>query len=306
MEDNKQPPLTLSREDLYELAWSKPMSELAKDFAISDVALAKRCKKLGIPVPGRGYWARLDAGQTPYRPKLPKRAPEWNDQNALTIAPTAEPDSREPQGQEFDTVRARIEGLSTAPSASILVALPAVRRTALRLKHPRRSEVTFNRGDRSGPIVLIDVTGDALDRALLFADALLRATDSLGWSFVAPVPSSSAEERVGRNHSASTEKPKREPPRSIRISEGNRLIAAQTDGRDSPARRRPLGHPKGTSRRRSELHRASLRWKRSGVLVWQAEVQRENPGYTNAPRIVSASLSETPLARTVLYQVAAT
>jgi hypothetical protein len=30
-------PLTLSREDLYELAWSKPMSELSKDFGISDV-----------------------------------------------------------------------------------------------------------------------------------------------------------------------------------------------------------------------------------------------------------------------------
>jgi hypothetical protein len=28
-------PLTLSREDLYELAWFKPMPELAKDFGIS-------------------------------------------------------------------------------------------------------------------------------------------------------------------------------------------------------------------------------------------------------------------------------
>ncbi len=44
-------PLTLSREDLYELVWSKPMVELAKDFSMSDVGLAKRCRKLGIPVP---------------------------------------------------------------------------------------------------------------------------------------------------------------------------------------------------------------------------------------------------------------
>jgi hypothetical protein len=51
-------PLTLSRDDLYELVWSKPMIELAKDFGLSDVALAKRCRKLGVPVPGRGYWAR--------------------------------------------------------------------------------------------------------------------------------------------------------------------------------------------------------------------------------------------------------
>lgn len=44
----------MSREDLHELAWSKPMSELAKDFGISDVALANRGKRLGIPVAGRG------------------------------------------------------------------------------------------------------------------------------------------------------------------------------------------------------------------------------------------------------------
>ena len=48
--------LTLSRQDLYELAWSKPMVELAQDFGISNVALAKRLRKLGIPLPGRGYW----------------------------------------------------------------------------------------------------------------------------------------------------------------------------------------------------------------------------------------------------------
>lgn len=79
-------PLRLSREDLYELTWSKPMSELAEDFGISDVALAKRCRRLGIPVPGRGYWARVHAGQTPYRPKLPSREPQWHDQGALTVA----------------------------------------------------------------------------------------------------------------------------------------------------------------------------------------------------------------------------
>jgi hypothetical protein len=65
--------LTIARADLYDLVWSKAMRELALDFGISDVALAKRCRRLSIPVPGRGYWARLDAGQTPYRPKLPER-----------------------------------------------------------------------------------------------------------------------------------------------------------------------------------------------------------------------------------------
>ncbi len=90
MTEDDNTPITLSREDLYELVWSKPMRELAKDFGISDVALAKRCRRLGVPAPGRGYWARVDAGQQPYRPTLPKREPERSDQDALTVAPSAE------------------------------------------------------------------------------------------------------------------------------------------------------------------------------------------------------------------------
>ena len=46
-----------SREELYELIWSKPIAQLAKGFGLSDVALTKKCKHLGIPRPGRGYWA---------------------------------------------------------------------------------------------------------------------------------------------------------------------------------------------------------------------------------------------------------
>ena len=88
MTQHDDTPITLSREDLYELVWSKPMRELAKDFRISDVALAKRCRKLGIPLPGRGYWARVDAGQAPYMPKLPEREPQWFDDGALTVAPS--------------------------------------------------------------------------------------------------------------------------------------------------------------------------------------------------------------------------
>jgi hypothetical protein len=85
--------LEISREDLYELVWSKPMLELARDFKISDVGLARRCRRLGIPVPGRGYWARLDAGQKPHRPKLPAREAEPGDESALTVGRLSAPDN---------------------------------------------------------------------------------------------------------------------------------------------------------------------------------------------------------------------
>jgi integrase len=59
------------REDLYKLVWTAPVLELAARLGVSDVALAKLCRRAGIPIPGRGYWARVDAGQEPKRPSLP-------------------------------------------------------------------------------------------------------------------------------------------------------------------------------------------------------------------------------------------
>lgn len=64
---------TLTREELYELVWSEPISKLAERFDISGPGLAKRCRRHDIPVPERGYWARLKAGKHPPRRPLPPR-----------------------------------------------------------------------------------------------------------------------------------------------------------------------------------------------------------------------------------------
>lgn len=57
--------IRLNREELYEQVWSMPMTKLARQYEISDVGLAKICKKLEIPVPGRGYWAKKGRKKRP-------------------------------------------------------------------------------------------------------------------------------------------------------------------------------------------------------------------------------------------------
>jgi hypothetical protein len=64
----------ISRRDLYELIWSEPTTALARRFGISDVGLAKVCRRSDIPSPPRGYWAKVAAGDTVHRPELPERA----------------------------------------------------------------------------------------------------------------------------------------------------------------------------------------------------------------------------------------
>lgn len=62
----------LSRSELHELVWSKPISEIAPTLGLSDQGLSKTCARHLIPTPSRGYWAKVAAGMqpkvTPLRP----------------------------------------------------------------------------------------------------------------------------------------------------------------------------------------------------------------------------------------------
>ena len=60
------------REKLYDEVWKEPVLVVAKRYGISNVALAKTCRDLAVPLPPRGYWARIRAGRKPPpRPPLP-------------------------------------------------------------------------------------------------------------------------------------------------------------------------------------------------------------------------------------------
>src|SRR5690348_13685753 len=51
------------------------MKTVAASVGISDVALAKHCRRADIPVPRRGYWARKQAGKSTIQIDLPPRFP---------------------------------------------------------------------------------------------------------------------------------------------------------------------------------------------------------------------------------------
>jgi hypothetical protein len=71
----KQPRLfhaRYNRQRLYEEVWAEPAQLVAKRYGVSDAAIAKGCKALGVPKPPRGYWAKKAAGRkVPSRPPLP-------------------------------------------------------------------------------------------------------------------------------------------------------------------------------------------------------------------------------------------
>lgn len=71
-------PVTLSRHALYDLVWSKPRTELAKEFGVSNVAINKHCLGADIPAPPPGYWTKLKLGRKVAQMPLPLRLPGRN------------------------------------------------------------------------------------------------------------------------------------------------------------------------------------------------------------------------------------
>lgn len=65
----------LSRQTLYDRIWADPVRTVAHELGISDVGLKKICRRADIPVPERGYWTRLRAGQAVKPTRLPLRGP---------------------------------------------------------------------------------------------------------------------------------------------------------------------------------------------------------------------------------------
>jgi len=90
---------TIKREELYEEAWSVPLSQLCEKYGLSDNGLRKVCKRLNVPVPARGYWAKVEAGHRVKPTALPKEA----KQQATQI--WSEPKREKTAADEADAAR---------------------------------------------------------------------------------------------------------------------------------------------------------------------------------------------------------
>jgi hypothetical protein len=77
----------MNRAALYAFVWEKPVTHVAKDFGISDVAIRKICIKHGIPTPPLGYWAKLKHGKKVARQPLPPLKRGQSDTIRLEIKP---------------------------------------------------------------------------------------------------------------------------------------------------------------------------------------------------------------------------
>ena len=115
--------LRLTREELHNLVWAKPMTQVSRDFQISDRAMAKMCARKQVPVPPRGYWAKKSAGKDIPKPPLPEfvaKPPKEKKVKAAPVEQTAKkPKLRSMFDERKQTLRKVLKEFRNALSEAI-------------------------------------------------------------------------------------------------------------------------------------------------------------------------------------------
>lgn len=156
------------------------MTRLAKEYGISDVALAKICKKLNVPYPWRGYWRRKETGKAVKQLPLPPNTDPAKQR--VTIHRTIRPESVAPLSEDA-TQRITAE---QAPERKIVVPDRLTNPHRLLKEHLaewRSPKVNDYGAIWSGSIrqLNVRVSPTSLGRALRIMDTLFKALESRGY-----------------------------------------------------------------------------------------------------------------------------
>lgn len=190
-----------TREELYELVWTEPMQSLAARWGISDVALKKRCVRMRIPTPHRGYWAKKAVGKSVRRPVLPKLPTSVHPSDLTAVftgAPRPKPSAEEVAAEATGPVtdQERFEALPehhiTVPE--ILANPHPLVATAVHLLRKSRTNDQHLLVPSGKKILDLSVSLGTADRAMGIYDALIKAIASRGWSLT--VESVTEQERT--------------------------------------------------------------------------------------------------------------
>lgn len=161
----------ITREELYDLVWTEPTKKLAERFCISDVGLAKACRRHRIPRPPRGYWAKVQHGKRVRRKPLPKLP---CDQSQLAIVHLS--GNSRTQGDKLIEQQKQHE---LDPQHRITVPAELVR--PHRLLRPHQGRKHTLRG-----VLHKRLCQKCYNRGLRIADTLLQALDERGFESELP------------------------------------------------------------------------------------------------------------------------
>lgn len=172
-----------NREELYRKVWEQPLLKVAEEYGVSAVALGKTCRKLFVPVPGRGHWAKLAHGHASVkRPPLPK----LDKVPIICRSPLTQkrPTSSDQNDPEFATISQLVCSGALNPPTIDPTARPhpLIRGTASRLRsHSRKDENGILLPRELGGLD-VKVSEGMLDRALQVMSTVVSVLERQGFS----------------------------------------------------------------------------------------------------------------------------
>lgn len=201
----EQPAGPVDRETLYNEVWSEPVVVVARKYGLSDVGLLKVCRRMAIPVPTRGYWAKVRAGKVmrklplpPFRPdRPPPKGPrpltaearkQRDSVKAAVDAERAALSGKAPRSGKASSPQTTEEALPSSPPPSPpkpppLPFHPLIRDAKARLGPDEGW--TNESSIRAAPKEVFDlqVTKGALNRVLNLANKVVTALEARGFVF---------------------------------------------------------------------------------------------------------------------------
>lgn len=208
-----------NRKTLYQEVWTMPVTEVAKRYKVSDVAIHKVCKSLNIPTPPPGYWAKLRAGKPVKKPPLPPGG-ESKKMGMQTGTGTSNRANEKAVPLEFLPEEERQVVLNVA--AQILLPQENARmrpeivahrkKIAQWSKRKRQQEREFGAGWNRGrnrepaPPFAEGLSEEQQPRVFRLIDALAKAMTPLGWELTADLKFAMGQDSVTLMFSESTDK----------------------------------------------------------------------------------------------------
>lgn len=208
-----------NRETLYREVWNMPVTEVAKRYKVSDVAIHKVCKSLNIPTPPPGYWAKLRAGKPVKKPPLPpggeskKMGVQTGAGNSNRSNETEIPLEFLPEEERQVVLNVAAQILLPQENDRMLPEIVAHRKKIAEWsKRKRQQEREFgagwNRGRNQEPAPLFaeGVSEEQQSRVFRLIDALAKAMTPLGWELTADLKFAIGQDSVTLMFSESTDK----------------------------------------------------------------------------------------------------
>ncbi len=184
-------PCRLTRRELFDRAWSKPMTRNAIELGTTAPQLTALARRLGLPLPQAGHWMKKEVGKEPPTPEFPSDPVLDSEVHVVDPAPVPRRGSvlprrhRQPASELLDGTP------STADHAPDAALVPASATEGRLPEHPKvsRTRRTIGRkagADRasvggSGHLRLL-ITPSLGERACRILDALATTVEARGWS----------------------------------------------------------------------------------------------------------------------------